>query len=234
MVPGRRTIKGIEMKTTMLLSFIILLVLALASSSFSQEKKEHPGEKPTIAVEKRELGADAPARSEKRALLRAKVKTTSNFTGTVTAVNFVDKTITVKNHGVLVTFDADKPILKGYKGLSDVKVGHVVSVSYVETGLTVRKEGGKAVEPEVKVSKPKKETPKTRQEAAKSKPGRLMRVAVRGQGTSFDDVDENKDGRVTAVELSVIVPGLTREQFKEYDKNGDGWLDRSEFNAVRR
>ena len=66
------------------------------------------------------------------------------------------------------------------------------------------------------------------------KPGRhsskIQRIRTRGSG--FDDVDANKDGKVNPVELSVIVPNLTMEQFKGFDKNSDGTLNRSEFRTV--
>jgi Ca2+-binding EF-hand superfamily protein len=52
--------------------------------------------------------------------------------------------------------------------------------------------------------------------------------------TSFRDIDNNKDGKITPIELCVIVPDLTLQKFKEYDKNKDGCLNESEFNAVKR
>ena len=52
--------------------------------------------------------------------------------------------------------------------------------------------------------------------------------------TSFKDIDNNKDGKITPIELCVLVPDLTLQKFKEYDKNSDGCLNEREFSAVKR
>ena len=52
------------------------------------------------------------------------------------------------------------------------------------------------------------------------------------KGSGFRDVDENKDGKVTPVELSVVLKDLTMGQFKGYDRDSDGFLNESEFRAA--
>jgi hypothetical protein len=228
-----------QMKLLAASCLTILIFLVLAAPSLSQGKKNDISSGADQVSEKKDHPVNVPPKAEKAPLLRAKVKTMRSFSGTVTGVNLVDKTITLRNRGLLVTFDAGNPALTGYKGLGEVKVGHTVSASYTETGLSLRREGGKAVEPEEKALKPRKEVRKPRQEATRpkqeaAKPNRLVRVVTRGKGSDFDVVDENQDGRITAAELSVIIPNLTRDQFKEYDGNGDGWLNRAEFEASKR
>jgi Ca2+-binding EF-hand superfamily protein len=48
-----------------------------------------------------------------------------------------------------------------------------------------------------------------------------------GQSGSFDTLDANKDGRISMPEASAD-PRLV-ESFSSADKNGDGYLDNSEF-----
>ncbi|OPY68357.1 MAG: EF hand [Syntrophorhabdaceae bacterium PtaU1.Bin034] len=48
----------------------------------------------------------------------------------------------------------------------------------------------------------------------------------------FKDADVNKDGKVDAAELTIIMINVTPEKFREYDKNGDGALDEKEFKAA--
>ncbi len=69
-------------------------------------------------------------------------------------------------------------------------------------------------------------------EVLKPKKGVPVRVKEKVKGTEFKDVDENEDGKISPVELSVIIKNLTIKQFKEYDKNNDGYLDKSEFDTI--
>jgi Ca2+-binding EF-hand superfamily protein len=55
---------------------------------------------------------------------------------------------------------------------------------------------------------------------------------MKTDGKSFADVDNNKDGKISAIELSVVIPGLTMEQFRQYDKNHDGYLNKAEFEQI--
>ena len=49
------------------------------------------------------------------------------------------------------------------------------------------------------------------------------------QGTSFDSLDTNKDGRISMPEASAD-PKLV-ESFSTADKNGDGYLDNAEYDS---
>ena len=50
-----------------------------------------------------------------------------------------------------------------------------------------------------------------------------------GQSASFDTLDANKDGRISMPEASAD-PKLV-ESFSTADKNGDGYLDSSEYDS---
>jgi hypothetical protein len=51
-----------------------------------------------------------------------------------------------------------------------------------------------------------------------------------GQSASFDTLDSNKDGRISMPEASAD-PKLV-ESFSSADKNGDGYLDASEYRTT--
>lgn len=59
-----------------------------------------------------------------------------------------------------------------------------------------------------------------------------MAYAQSAAGKQFKDVDVNKDGKVDAPELTITIIQITPEKFKKYDRNGDGVLDRNEFNGA--
>lgn len=60
--------------------------------------------------------------------------------------------------------------------------------------------------------------------------GLLLGVATVALAASpaFEDVDQNKDGRISQAEARTV-EGL---DFSKADKNGDGWLSRSEYQAA--
>jgi hypothetical protein len=59
--------------------------------------------------------------------------------------------------------------------------------------------------------------------------GKTQPATPAGQSGSFDTLDSNKDGRISMPEASVD-PKLV-ETFSTTDKNGDGYLDNSEFDG---
>ena len=58
---------------------------------------------------------------------------------------------------------------------------------------------------------------------------KLPRRAKIGDGESFENVDIKKDGKITPVELSIVIKDLTMEQFRKYDKKHRGYLDKKEY-----
>lgn len=67
--------------------------------------------------------------------------------------------------------------------------------------------------------------------AVRTKP---VRLRDRPRSSEFWDVDNNKDGKISPIELSVLFPDLTLQQFREHDKNGDGFLNEQEFRAAKK
>ncbi len=175
------------------------------------------------AGEAASLGGDGPA--AKRPWLRW-ARSRTAFTGKVMRVDGALETFAVRGKDAMVTFDASRPVLHGYRSLAEMRVGDIVAVSYVDDGISVVRQSG--------VHPGRPETAGTRLEKVPTRgSGRLMRVVQTGGGT-FEDADANKDGKITPVELSAAVPDVTMKEFRKYDTNGDGSLDRAEFaNALR-
>lgn len=164
--------------------------------------------------------------SEKSPKIKMRVRTKGDFVGKVTKVDVANKTISVKNKGILVTFDITNPRLIGYKSIDQIKSGDSISIGYTSSGIVISRFTGKI---------PIMPTGPSLQKRAGSvsKKGSFMRVKERSNSTAFNDVDHNDDGRISPAELSAVINGLSMEQFKKYDKNGDGYLDRKEYGAIR-
>ena len=50
-------------------------------------------------------------------------------------------------------------------------------------------------------------------------------------GLEFDTVDADGDGFVTFMEIQAVAPRASREQFEDFDSDGDAQLDRTEYEA---
>jgi hypothetical protein len=139
------------------------------------------------------------------------------LTGVVQTVDLVSKTVGVKSGKQVIVFDAKNARLKGYGSLGEVSRGDTVTVAYRPQGVSIAKvQGGN-----------QRSAP-----PAKAGRGQMRRLVTGERGHSFEDADENNDGRISAVELSTVVPGLTLERFRQYDKDSDGYLSRKEFGEV--
>ena len=149
------------------------------------------------------------------------------FVGEVVKVDAESRSMTLRSRGKTVSFDISNAVLQGYGSIAGIKKGDRVGVGYTTNGIRIVKSPKIAVEagPEKafvekvpSVQKPKKPSPFARR--------------MNTDGKSFADVDNNKDGKITPIELSVVMPNLTMEQFRRYDKNHDGHLDRAEFEQI--
>ena len=207
------------MKKIFMVMFALFISVAFVSMAFAQAKpaatekpapaKEAPApEKAAPAPEKAAPApakeAPAPEKAEAKADKPKPKPKPAGFYGEVTNVDATAKILTVKTKKDVVTFDLAKATFKGYKDISEIKVGDKVAVKYSKDGINVKKIAA------AKPAKEKKEKP-----AAKKK--------------GFKDIDANKDGKVTIEELTVIFINVTPEMFKQFDKNGDGVLDEKEF-----
>ncbi|MCX5809446.1 MAG: EF-hand domain-containing protein [Proteobacteria bacterium] len=191
------------MKKILIIIIGIIACITLVSTGFTQEKS-----------------------SEKFPKVRMRVRAKGDFVGKVVKVDATNKIISVKNKGIVVTFDVANPRLIGYKSLDQIKMGDSISVGYTGDGAIISRFTGKIPIMPTGPSQQKRT-------ASVSKKGGPVRMKERTNSTAFNDVDQNTDGKISPAELSAIIPGLTMEQFKKYDKNGDGCLDRGEYSAVR-
>jgi hypothetical protein len=224
------------MKRVFLIAIAISISLAFAVTVFSQETPDTPPEKATHTPKQSRLGTNKPLK------VRVKVKTIEEFEGTVVNVDMNEKIIVVAKRGIALTFDISSPTFKGYKDINEVKVGDYVSITSTDKGIKIAKTSPESPRPQVKkeeVSKPiPRPAPKPKivtsipKETLAPKKRSPVRLRERKVSRDFKDVDNNHDGRVSPIELSVIIPDLTMKQFREYDKNGNGYLDESEYNAV--
>jgi hypothetical protein len=163
------------------------------------------------------------------------------FHGKVERINESSNVLTIKGKSGIVTFDVSNPILIGYGNVGDIKVGDFVGVQYVHNGIKIIKAGNEkkyvSVEPKIiKKSKPSSEIAAIKPQTNKSNSMKLQRRIRKSSEDckSFDDVDVNKDGKLSPIELSTMIRDLTMERFKQYDKNGNGCLDRKEFTNIIR
>lgn len=189
---------------------------------------------PGIAQEKSAAGKSAKDKTTKPSKVIIKARSRGDFFGTVTHVNTTSKTIAVRNKGIIVTFDVLNPIFRGYKNLEQIRIGDRIAISYTGNCTRVTKGTGMHSMVQQEATKPLPESAKQKHGSAKTGKGRPVRVKERTNSSHFRDVDNNNDGRITPVELSPVVPNLTVEDFKRYDKNGDGYLNESEYNAINK
>ncbi len=158
-------------------------------------------------------------------------------TGRVVYVNAVAQTMTLRTGANTVTFDAANPTLSGFRSLAEIRTGDWVAVSYTGWGITIRKGKGQA-ESTVRTSSGSPfiidEAPAKKQKQKQARAAAVMPRGRQQKGESFDDVDVNKDGKITPVELSTLIKNITMDMFRQYDRNGDGFIDRTEFTDAAR
>jgi len=157
------------------------------------------------------------------------------FSGKVVEVNPGSGTFSLQQGGNVVGFDASNPVLSGYRTLSDMRVGDLVKVSYTATGIEVTKLGGRREMLPVKEARPEQQRREARPAEKRVKgAAKLLKRPKKGNGESFEDVDLKKDGKITPVELSIVIKDLTMDQFRGYDKKHRGYLNREEFQEAMR
>ena len=194
-------------KTSAIIIICTIVCLVFVSTGFAQDK-----------LSKKPL--------ETSPKIKMRVRAKGDFVGKVVGIDTSNKTISVKNKGILVTFDIASPRLIGYKGLDQIKTGDSISVGYTGDGIIISRFTGKIPVMPTGPAQTKKTT-------SVSKKGSFTSIKERYNSAAFNDVDHNEDGKISPAELSSIIHGLTMEQFRKYDKNGDGSLDRKEYGAIR-
>jgi CxxC motif-containing protein len=172
-------------------------------------------------------------------LLKVRTGSRTTFTGTVTAVDYVGKTISVKSAGKNLTFDLTNPVMRGYKHAGEIQIGDVITMGYIKNGIGIVK--GENFHQDLldqtapdEVTSSQKGKRQTTSKQASSNRAAPVRVKYKVNTLAFKDVDNNKDGKISPVELCTVLPSLTMEDFKKYDRDGDGSLSESEYRDVRK
>jgi hypothetical protein len=204
---------------------IIALTVPFLLSAFVFAQEKPVSGKPPLDVK------------EKAVKAQAAVRTRADFVGVVAHIDPSGRTIAVKNRGVIVTFDAAMPALKGYNNFEQIRKGDRVAISYTGGGTRISRgfgtDGAQSQESARLVPEaagPQREATKT----AKINRARPVRIRERTNSQEFRDVDNNGDGKITPVELGVVVPDLTVEKFKTFDRNADGSLNKPEYDAAKK
>ena len=223
------------MKISLSLIFFLIYCLVTAFPSFSQAQVK--GQTiPNPSVEKeQQAGSKSSKKETQGSAAGVKTRQKVDFAGTVTNVDPETATLSIRSQGKTISFDMSRVILMGYGSTREIKKGDDVSVGYTQFGLQIRK-GVFAITQRESVPhrKAAPQQPVTRAETAKSQRYTPTRMKDNKNPTSFKDVDNNKDGKINPIELCVMLPDLTLQKFKEYDKNGDGCLNEQEFSTVKR
>jgi hypothetical protein len=229
--------EGIMKISVSIIGFFFCGLMA-CSSCFAQGTMTEGLSTTSPSAEKgQQTSGEASKKETQQFIIRVKTKQKVDFSGAVTSVDPVAATLSIRSQGKTITFDMSKVILMGYGSTGEIRKGDMVSVGYTQFGLQVQKgvfsvTQRKAVSHgEVVPQKVVAKTETTKPQLQRSTP---IRMKDNKNPTSFKDIDNNKDSKIAPIELCVIVPDLTLQKFKEYDKNKDGCLNESEFNAVKR
>jgi EF hand len=158
-----------------------------------------------------------------------------DVTGEVLRVDTQTRTITLRSGGSSISLDISNPVLQGYSSVAGIRRGDRVGAGYTADGIHIVKlskvseKGGPEKSTVEKAPAEKPGAPPTK----KSKKTLPFARRTNANGKSFASVDNNKDGKISPIELSVVIPDLTIEQFRQYDKNHDGYLDKAEFEQIK-
>lgn len=212
------------------LSIAALCIYCLfACPSIAQEAKTENSITPPAPTKLEQKVNGEPSRQDtQQFVIRVKTKQKVDFSGTVTHVDPGTAILSIRNQGKTITFDMSKAILIGYQNTGEIRKGDSISVGYTQYGLQIRK-GIFAVTHKETV--PQKTT--IGGNTTKTQKSALAWWKDSRNSRSFYDIDNNKDGAITPVELCALIPDLTLQKFREYDKNADGFLSEAEFNTVK-
>jgi hypothetical protein len=224
------------------LIYLLFCCLTTVLPCFAQQAQTEGQATPASSVDKdQQADGDASKKETQQFVIRVRTKQKVDFAGTVTNVDPETATLSIRSQGKTISFDMSKVILVGYGSTREIKKGDEVSVGYTQFGLQVRK-GVFAITqreslPRREVAPQKAVVPQravARADAIKPQRSAPIRMAGNKNPTSFRDIDNNKDGKITAIELCVLIPDLSLQKFKEYDKNKDGCLNESEFSSAKK
>jgi hypothetical protein len=160
------------------------------------------------------------------------------FTGKVTRIDTGTREIGLQTSDKRLAFDLANPQLRGYQNLADIKIGDTVSLGYIPGGIAIVK--GETFPEDLKAKtaadglSPAPRAKRNKSKKGAGNHGAPVRVKYKVNRMSFAEVDNNKDGKISPVELGTVMPSVSMESFKQYDRNGDGSLDINEYRTVRK
>jgi len=242
------------MRIIPVIALLGMVSIMAASFTLAQEKSATPRQGLKVVSDAEDRSSVTP---KERYLIRVKTRSAVDVTGSVVRIDRTARSITLKGKGKTITFDMMNPSLIGYASLDEIRTGDTVTVSYTRDGLQIRKGlPPAATKPKPAHARPAKEQPPEQKKAVPAAPAQPKKLSIkkeakkpqktaairttpvrlrdRPRSSEFGDVDNNKDGKISAVELTVIFPDLILQQFREYDKNGDGFLNEQEFRAAKK
>jgi len=174
-------------------------------------------------------------------LTKVRTGSSTTFTGTVSAVDYVGKSISLKSAGKNLTFDLANPVVRGYKHTGEIQIGDVITVGYIKNGIAIVKGENfhqdlldQTAPDELAASQKGKRSKRTAAKQSSNNRAAPVRVKYKVNTLSFNDVDNNKDGKISPFELGTVLPSVTMQDFKKYDRNGDGSLSEPEYRDVRK
>ena len=164
----------------------VLISIIFASTGFAFSKVPPEKSSKENLVTEKVPAPQAPGTSENTATLK-KIMTEpkiSGFVGTATLIE--ENLMQVKDKKEVVTFDTSNPVLKVYKGLSDVVVGDTVAVEYTKDGIKITKLRGTTKAKALVKKKTEMETKSPRKTV-------VTRVTCTGKGPCAVSVDKKAD-----------------------------------------
>jgi hypothetical protein len=159
-----------------------------------------------------------------------------DLVGEVIKVDADSQSMTLRSGGNTIGLDISNAVLQGYASITGIKKGDRVGAGYTTDGIHITKLpkiAGKTTQEKATIEKslPERAAPTSPRVQSRKKPSLFAR-RMKTDGKSFSAVDNNKDNKISPIELSVVIPNLTIEQFRQYDKNHDGHLNRAEFEQI--
>jgi hypothetical protein len=242
------------MRIIPVIALLGMVSIMAASFTLAQEKPATPRQGLKVVSDAEDRSSVTP---KERYLIRVKTRSAVDVTGSVVRIDRTARSITLKGKGKTITFDMMNPSLIGYASLDEIRTGDTVTVSYTRDGLQIRKGlPPAATKPKTAHARPAKEQPPEQKKAVPAAPAQPKKLSIkkeakkpqksaavrttpvrlrdRPRSSEFWDVDNNKDGKISPVELTVLFPDLTLQQFREHDKNGDGFLNEQEFRTAKK